>query len=176
LADEQTKTENQSPPTEDKAAIEAELMAEAIRNDKLVEEATAPLRQQIGQLEQELASKTADIEALKAERQATSDELAGATAAYLFAVEDYRQLAAQANPFVTLDLLEGGTIEAIKGSMARANALVSKVKESMQQQAQAFAQLANVPAGAPGRTEPDMSALSPAEKIAYGLEQAKKKK
>jgi len=169
LADEQKTAENQSPPPEDKAAIEAELMAEAIRNDKLVEEATAPLRQQIGQLEQELASKTADIEALKT-------DMLGATAAYLFAVEDYRQLAAQANPFVTLDLLEGGTIDAIKGSVAKANALVSKVKESMQQQAQAFAQLANVPAGAPGRTEPDMSALSPAEKIAYGLEQAKKKK
>ncbi|MBM3175443.1 MAG: hypothetical protein FJZ93_06920 [Chloroflexi bacterium] len=176
MADEQTKTENQSPPTEDKAAIEAELLAEAIRNDKLVEEATAPLREKIAEFERQLTTREAELKELNERYQLKEQELAGASAAYLFAVEDYRQLAAQANPFVTLDLLEGGTIDAIKGSMARANALVSKVKESMQQQAQAFAQLANVPAGAPGRTEPDLAALSPAEKIAYGLEQAKRKK
>jgi len=167
MADEQTK--NETPTQEEKASVKAELEAEAERNDKLVETATQPLRQQISQLEQELAAKTADIEALKA-------DLAGATAAYAYAVDDYKKLVLQANPFITPELVAGDTVEAVKVNVDRANALVAKVKASLEAQAATLTHLANVPAGAPPRSEPDISALSPAEKIAYGLEQAKKKK
>jgi len=91
-------------------------------------------------------------------------------------VDDYKKLVLQANPFITPELVAGDTVEAVKVNVDRANALVAKVKASLEAQAATLTHLANVPAGAPPRSEPDISALSPAEKIAYGLEQAKKKK
>jgi chromosome segregation ATPase len=164
-----TKTQNQNPTQEDKKDLETELMAEAQRNDRLVQEAISPLRTKIAALEEQL-NKLNELYQLK------EQELAGATAAYAYAVEDFRALALQANPFITPELVAGDTVEAVKANVAKANALVAKVKQSLEQQAATLTHLANVPAGAPGRTEPDLSVLSTVEKINLGLEQAKKKK
>ena len=47
----------------------------------------------------------------------------------------------------------------------KAKALVSRVKQGVE----AEVSLAKVPAGAPERTLPDLSALSPREKIQYAI-------
>ena len=172
----ETKTENGNPPQDDKAVIQTELEAEAQRNDALVETATAPLRAQIATLEGELVAKAADTEAMKTQLAALQADFDGSAAAYAYAVADFRALSLQANPMITPDLVAGETVDAVKASVARANALVARVKQSLEQQAATFTHLANVPAGAPGRTEPDLSTMSTVEKINLGLEQAKKKK
>jgi chromosome segregation ATPase len=173
---DETTTQNQNPAQEDKATIKTELLEEAVRNDKLVEEATSPLRDKIAALEQELVAKAADTEELKGQLAKLQADFDGASAAYAYAVEDFRALALQANPFITPELVGGDTVEAVKANVAKANALVAKVKQSLEQQAATLTHLANVPAGAPGRSEPDLSALSAVEKINLGLEQAKRKK
>jgi hypothetical protein len=70
------------------------------------------------------------------------------------------------------EVIFGTTVEEVKASLARTNKLVANVQESLAKQAAA----ASVPAGAPQRTGPDVSAMSTTEKINLGLEQAKRKK
>jgi chromosome segregation ATPase len=156
---------NQSPTAEDYEAIKAELEAEKAKAQTLADEATRPLQERISALE-------AELQAARDERQATSNELEGAKAAYAYAVEDFKKLAAAANPLLPPEVISGATIEEVKASIEKANKLVANVQESLSKQTQQ----ASVPAGAPARTGPDVSSLSTKEKINLGLEQARKKK
>jgi chromosome segregation ATPase len=173
LADEtKTKTENSTPTAEDYQALKAELEAERSKAAVLVEKATKPLLEKVTSLEAEVGAKTQDIEALKGQLVEASTNFEGAKAAYAYAVEDFKRLAASSNPLIPQEAIYGGSIEEIKASMGRANKLVANVQESLSKQAQA----ASVPAGAPARTGPDVSTMSTKEKINLGLEQARKKK
>jgi hypothetical protein len=170
LADEtKVETTNETPTKEDYEAIRQELEAEKQRATELVETATKPLQERITALE-------ADLQAASAERLATSNELAGAKTAYAYAVEDYKQMVLQANPLFTPDIIGGDTIEGVKASVEKANALVGKVREGLEAQASALSQLSVVPAGAPARSPQSTEGLSTKEKINLGLEQARKKK
>jgi chromosome segregation ATPase len=171
LANE-TKTENNTPTAEDYAALKAELEAERSKAAVLVEEATKPILEKVTSLEAEVGAKTQDIEAMKGQLAEASTNFEGAKAAYAYAVEDFKKLAASSNPLIPQEAIYGTSIEEIKASMGRANKLVANVQESLSRQAQA----ASVPAGAPQRTGPDVSTMSTKEKINLGLEQAKKKK
>ena len=179
MADEETKVENNTPTAEDYAALKAELEAERSKAAVLVEEATKPLLEKVTSLEAEIGAKTQDIEAMKGQlAEATTahselvEEFEGAKAAYAYAVEDFKKLAAVSNPLIPQEAIYGGSIEEIKASLDRANKLVANVQESMSRQAAA----ASVPAGAPARTGLNVEGLSTKEKINLGLEQAKKKK
>jgi len=77
----------------------------------------------------------------------------------------YRSMIIQANPEVVAELITGDSIEAINDSVDKAKALVSKVRQGLE----AEISLSRVPAGAPERTSPDLSTLSPREKIQYGI-------
>lgn len=160
-----TTNENQTPSPEDYQALKAELEAERAKADQLVAEAKKPLQDKVTSLEAQIETKTADIEALKAESE-------GAKAAYAYAVDDFKKLAAASNPLFPPEAIYGTTIEDIKASAERANALVEKVRTHLQSQPAA----AQVPAGAPARSGPETSSLSTAEKINLGLERAKRKK
>jgi hypothetical protein len=92
----------------------------------------------------------------------------GAKAAYAYAVEDYKRLAASSNPLIPIEAISGATIEEVKESLDRARKLVANVQSSLREGA--------VPAGAPARAGLDISAMSTKEKINYGLEQARKRK
>lgn len=168
----ETKVENQTPSQEDYQALKAELEAERTKAQEAVAQATKELQDKIVTLEAEVTTKTQDIEALKSQAAEASTNFEGAKAAYAYAVEDFKKLALSANPLLPPDVIYGTTIEEVKASTDRANALVSKVRESLQSQAS----IAQVPAGAPARTAPDLSALSTTEKLTLGLEQARKKK
>jgi len=63
-------------------------------------------------------------------------------------------------------MIKGETIEAINESVKSAKALVERVKQEMR----AENARVRVPAGAPQRTLPDLSALSAREKIKYAME------
>jgi ABC-type transporter Mla subunit MlaD len=171
LADE-TKTENNTPTAEDYAALKTELEAERKKTATQVAEATKGLQAKVTSLEAEVATRTKDIEALKGQLVEASTNFEGAKAAYAYAVEDFKKLAASSNPLIPQEAIYGASIEEIKASLNRANKLVANVQESLSRQAAA----ASVPAGAPQRTGPDASTMSTKEKINLGLEQARKKK
>jgi len=156
--------------------LRQELEAEKAKSQELVAEATRDLQEKVTSLEAGLAARTGELETLQAERQAAGAELEGAKAAYAYAVEDYRRLVLQANPMFTPDIIGGDTIEEVKASVEKANALVGKVREGIEAQAAALSQLSAVPAGAPARSGQSTEGLSTKEKINLGLEQARKKK
>ena len=74
-------------------------------------------------------------------------------------------MVAQANPEVIDELISGDSIASIDESVSRAKEMVSKVRRGIESEIS----LAKVPAGAPERTAPDLSALSPREKIQYAI-------
>lgn len=77
----------------------------------------------------------------------------------------YRELLASANPDIPAELIKGESIEELKSSLEEAKKLVARLKAGLKEEARA----SRVPAGAPARSEPDTSALSPVEKIRYGI-------
>ena len=68
-------------------------------------------------------------------------------------------------PDVPEELIAGDSIEAIADSLTSAKELVTKIRKGME----AEISLARVPIGAPERAAPDLSALSPREKIQYAI-------
>jgi len=170
--DNETKVDNNTPTAEDYQALNAELEAEKTKATELVAEATKPLQDRITELEGQVTTYATDAQALQEKLDQLNTDFEGAKAAYAYAVEDFKQLAIASNPLIPQEAIYGGNIEEIKASLDRANKLVANVQESLSRQVQA----AQVPAGAPQRTGPDISVMSTKEKINLGLEQARKKK
>ena len=81
------------------------------------------------------------------------------------AVESYKALVISVHPDVPAELISGDTIKAIDESLIKAKDLVNKVRQGLE----AEAMQARFPSGAPVRTPPDLSALSPKEKIQYAM-------
>lgn len=117
------------------------------------------------ELEQTLAERESDIEGLKQSMVESSQREKQLTESLGKAAAVYRTLVLNANPQVPEELVSGDSIEAIDESLARANNLVSKVKQGLEAEAIS----ARVPAGAPPRTPPDFSGLTPREKIQYAI-------
>jgi DNA repair exonuclease SbcCD ATPase subunit len=120
----------------------------------------------IAGLEKSLVEKDGEIEAVKQLLEESKTALEETKASLLGAAESYKELATQANPGPVAGMIKGETIEEIKESVETARALVEKVKQEIG----AENTLLKVPAGAPQRTAPDLSTLSPREKIKYGME------
>lgn len=103
---------------------------------------------------------------IKAETQSFSERrIKDLTASYSEAVSAYKAVLSSANPAVPVHLITGDTIEAIDASLESATALVTQVRQSVEAEIAA----GKVPAGAPARTAPDLSTLSPREKIAHAV-------
>ena len=117
--------------------------------------------------------KTKD-EKLQAAETATGEltaKLEAATGGLASAFTSYKALVLQANPTVPGELITGESIEELNESLEKAKAVVGKVREGLAAEAAAV----KVPAGAPPRTLPDLSALSPREKLEYAVKQGGKK-
>jgi hypothetical protein len=109
------------------------------------------MQSRIAQLEQGIAAKDSELAAAK-------ESLSGA-------VEKYRAAILASAPGIPAELVKGESIDEIDASLEQARGIVSKVRQQLEVEAEAN----KVPAGAPPRTPQDLSALSPAEKIAYAL-------
>ena len=116
-------------------------------------------------LEQDLAASESEIAALKSELDVLRQSLDGRDKAMAQAVADYREAVIEADPGLPPGLIAGDTIAAVKESLKNACAVVEKVRQDMD----AAAAKTRVPAGAPQRLAPDLSGLSPREKIQQGL-------
>ncbi len=117
------------------------------------------------ELEQVVAGKDSEIADLKQTRDELEERLTTLNNSLAEAVASYKTMVVQVNPEVIKELISGDTIESINESLDKAKDLVSKVRQGVETEIS----LAKVPAGAPERTSPDLSALSPREKIQYAI-------
>ncbi len=172
MADEVNQKENspesqsgdQNPPeVEGLGAQEgvAELESLVAQKDEELARANARLIE----LEQAITSKDSDIVSLKQSKAELEERLTNLDNSLAGSIASYKAMVVQANPEAIEELINGDTIEAINESISKAKALVSKVRQGLETEIS----LAKVPAGAPERTSPDLSALSPREKIQYAI-------
>ena len=113
--------------------------------------ALAKANARISELEQVLVESEEKL-------KTTNDSLAEA-------IVSYKKLVIENSPEVPEELIGGESVPAVNQSLEQARSLVSRVKQGLEAEIQAT----RVPAGAPQRTSPDLSALSPREKIQYGV-------
>ena len=142
-------------------------------------EKVAELENLIAQQDQEIASKDIRISELEQMTASLESEIANLNQAMgesndnrdklseslKQAVAGYKTLVIQSNPGVPEELIAGDSIEAITDSLVSAKELVTKIRNGME----AEISLVRVPIGAPERAAPDLSALSPREKIQYAV-------
>jgi len=145
--------QNQEPiPEVNKAKDEESLHLIELKSlvrDK--DRALAKANARISELEQVLVESEEKL-------KTTNDSLAEA-------IVSYKKLVIENSPEVPEELIGGESVPAVNQSLEQARSLVSRVKQGLEAEIQAT----RVPAGAPQRTSPDLSALSPREKIQYGV-------
>ncbi len=100
-----------------------------------------------------------------AEATTLREQIDAATQRAQTAAERYRDLVVRTEPALPADLIVGGDVDAIDASVTAAREIVGRVRSHIESQAQA----GRVPAGAPPRSAPDLSALTPEQKIRHGL-------
>lgn len=129
-----------------------------------IDEAVA-LKSRITELEKTLSDRDTELTAVKKSAGELQEKLANTGAALSEAVAGYRTLVLQTNPGVAEELIGGESISAINESLAKAKSLIGKVRQSVEKDIVRT----RVPIGSPGRQTPDLSALSPREKIHYAI-------
>ncbi|HLB28034.1 MAG TPA: hypothetical protein VJK47_02360 [Dehalococcoidales bacterium] len=145
-------------------AVEKRLAEREARIAEL-EQAVAGKESEIASLKQEIASKETEIDSRKQGGQEMEKRLAALNNSLAQAVASYKTAVVRTNPEIIEELIIGDTIQSIDESLAKAKELVSKVRRGVESEIS----LAKVPAGAPERTSPDLSTLSPREKIQYAM-------
>ena len=154
-----------------KVELEAQVEAEKARAKEAVAEATQPLQERITELESGLQSKDEEVQTLKTEGETKDGSLTQLQTTLDGALAEYKSLVVSSNPLFSEELIQGSTINEVKASVEKANAVVGKVKAGLESQAN----LTTIPAGAPAATPIDISTLSSREKITRGLQEARKK-
>jgi len=158
---------NQSPPEDELGQSEA-FRARVTELEGLIAQKDQELASRdtrISELGQATANLENEIATLKQAVAEADDSLHKLGESFKQAVASYKTLVVQSNPDVPEELVAGDTIEAITDSLTSAKELVSKIRKSMETEIS----LVRVPAGAPERTPPDLSALSSREKIQYAV-------
>ncbi len=121
----------------------------------MTEEQVQPALEKVGGLEQPVATRE---ELLESEVAALKQQLS-------ISAQKYRALILAGAPEIPEELVRGETLEEIEASFRVAKEVVERVRRQLEARAAAE----RVPTGAPARSSPDLSALTPMEKIAYGL-------
>ncbi len=121
-----------------------------------------------GELESR-STKITELEAMVADRDeklsALNNSLSQLKGNLSQAVSGYKALVVKSNPGILEELITGDTVETINHSLENANTLVGRVRQGLEEEVSRV----RIPAGAPQRTPPDLSALSPREKIQYAI-------
>ncbi len=176
MADEVNQKENslESPPGE-QSKSQMEASGRSVVSEVGVAELESLVAQKgeeltkvsarLDEFEQVIAGKDAEIVTLKLANNELEGRLTSLGGSLAETVANYRAMVVQANPEVIEELISGDTIVSINESLNKAKILVSKVRQGLETEIS----LAKVPMGAPERTSPDLSALSPREKIQYAI-------
>ena len=119
----------------------------------------------VAQKDEELTKANARITELEQAVAGSEGKLTTIQNSLAEAVAGYKAMVVQANPEVLEELVTGDTVDSINDSLNKAKTLVSRVRQGLETEISG----AKIPAGAPQRTPPDLSALSPREKIQYAI-------
>jgi len=176
VADDESQEENPAEPgTEDHDPGETDgAIGEHESQDEVGEQVTLPAESEkemvlanarIVELEETVLDRDGEVASLKKYVTELERMLSGSRDSLIEAVFRYRDSVIQASPGVLEELVSGDSIASIDESLQKAKNLIGKVREGLE----AEVSLARVPAGAPERRSPDLSALSPREKIQYGI-------
>jgi len=128
-------------------------------------EALEERNSRIAELESTLADSDAQINTLKQSLAELEVKLAELADSRSQAIASYRELVVRSNPDLPEELVIGESVEEIDKSLARARALIDRVRQRLETEIAG----ARIPAGAPLRTPADLSALSAQEKIQYAI-------
>ena len=164
----ESQSGDQNPPEVEESGQSAVSEAGVAELESLVaqrDEELARANARLIELEQAVAGKDSEITSLTQSQAELEERLTTIGNSLAETVASYKAVVIQANPEVIEELVSGDTIESINESLRQAKTLVSKVRQGVE----AEISLAKVPAGAPERTSPDLSALSPSEKIQYAI-------
>jgi len=134
-----------------------------------LEDALAQAKAGLASRDEELAALRDGLSSAQAEGAAARSEVEGLRAGLRSAAEKYRQAVLASRAEVPPDLVSGETVEEVDRQLEAAMRMVAQLKSHLESQAQAQ----RVPTGAPARRAADLGALSPTEKISYGLGQRK---
>jgi chromosome segregation ATPase len=139
-----------------------------------MDEVNREVRTRLEAVEGDLASERQRFEDVNGQLAAAQTGLATAQqetqelhARLQAAAGKYREALLAAAPDLPEEMVAGESIEELEASAERARQTVLRVRDRLESQAQA----GRVPAGSPPRGSPDLSALSPIEKIRFGLGQ-----
>ena len=160
------KTEKgQSEVDEKEDVADEQIMEEEYGSEALARELESS-RTTISNMEQALTSKDNEIAELRRSLNEIKSESEGLSKTLERAITAYRELALQTNPGVVSELIKGNTIDEINDSLVNARVLIDKVRQEIEVETTQT----RVPPGAPQRSAPDISLLSPREKIQRALE------
>jgi oligoendopeptidase F len=132
-----------------------------------LEETLAQLQEQQSQLSASLNETQAHLATRDEEMAALREQAETLQASVKAAASKYRGALLASQPDVPPDLVSGETVEEVDQQLEAALRMITQLRGHLESQAQAV----RVPTGAPARRAPDLSALSPAEKIVHGLSQ-----
>ena len=163
--DELNQTKNENPPEVEESEQSGDRVAELKGLIAQKDEELTKANARIIELEQTVANLDSEVATMKQAAAESEEKLTTINRSLAEAVTGYKALVAQFNPEVPEELISGDTIEAINESLEKAKTLVSRVRQGLEAEITA----GKVPAGAPVRTPPDLSALSPREKINYAI-------
>lgn len=156
LAEAQTEVDRLQTIAADREARAAQL-----------EETLTQLREEQSQLSASLRELQAQVAARDEELSALREQVEALQGSLKAAASKYRDALLASKPEVPPDLVSGETVEEVDQHLEAAMRMVAQLRSHLESQAQAL----RVPSGAPARRAPDLSALSPAEKIIHGLSQ-----
>lgn len=127
------------------------------------------LKSKIGELEKEAAGKELKINGLETKLVDMAGQQKETQNRLAYAVNSYRTLITGNNAEIPAELITGDSIEEIDSSLVKAKLLVGKIRQGLESELAAT----RIPGGAPVRSEPDISGLSPIEKIKYAINKSK---
>ena len=159
------QTENQNPPEVEESGQSGDRVSELEGLIAQKDEELTKANARIIELEQTVANLDNEVATLKQAVAESEEKLTSINHSLTEAIASYKALVTQFNPEVLEELITGDTIEAIDESLEEAKTLISRVRQGLEAEITA----GKVPAGAPIRTPPDLSALSPREKINYAI-------
>jgi chromosome segregation ATPase len=158
---------------EEIAALQDELTEARTEVDRLQtiaadrEARAAHLEETLAQLQEQQNQLSASLHETQAQLAARDEEMEAIQASLKAAASKYRDVLLTSQPEVPPDLVSGETVEEVDQQLEAALRMITQLRGHLESQAQAL----RVPSGAPARRAPDLSALSPGEKIVHGLSQ-----
>ena len=159
MSEEKPEYKAEAPEFPDK-----EVIANVAKQSAGNELAAATVR--ITALETAVAEKDAALVDVKKVLDTQASDFAALKTTHEAAVTAYKKLAVSSNSLFSAELITGNTIAEIDASMHSITDLAGLVRSKIE----ADIKSVSVPAGAPERSGPDTSGLSPREKIKQGLE------